>query len=142
MNRAKRGFIDHVAPVAAISGVPVRIVGLRPRALADVGRQIAVDVAEDRRDRPAFLGHDPVEDWLNHVIPALMLFRTYVAGHDLQLSKLTIDAHSSTGIDAEQAIGIQPMTGPAIPLSPPTNNQFGEQNLREWVDTVPVPYAQ
>ena len=83
-----------------------------------------------------------VEDWLNHVIPALMLFRTYVAGHDLQLSKLTIDAHSSTGIDAEQAIGIQPMTGPAIPLSPPTNNQFGEQNLREWVDTVPVPYAQ
>jgi len=71
-----------------------------------------------------------------------MLFRTYVAGHDLQLSKLTIDAHSSTGIDAEQAIGIQPMTGPAIPLSPPTNNQFGEQNLREWVDTVPVPYAQ
>jgi hypothetical protein len=89
---------------------------------------------------PRLAQNPPVEDWLNHVVPALMLFRSYVAGHDLQLTKFTLDAHSSTGIDAVQGIGEQPHTGPNIPLCPPANAQFGEANLRNWIDTIPVPY--
>lgn len=83
-----------------------------------------------------------VEDWLNCVIPALMLFRTYVAGHDLQLSKFTIDAHSSSGIDSQEHVGTEPMSGQDIVLVAPGNAQFGEQALRNWLDSVPVPYHQ
>ena len=85
----------------------------------------------------------PVEDWLNHVIPALMLFRTYVAGHGLKMSKLTIDAHSSTGVDIEQRVGTQPFAGGAIAshLQRPANHQFGKENLVKWIESIPVPYA-
>jgi hypothetical protein len=84
----------------------------------------------------------PVEDWLNHVVPALMLFRTYVAGHHLRLSKLTIDAHSSTGIDAQQNIGAGPATAADFHLEPPTNPQFGLGNLRRWINSIPTPYLR
>jgi hypothetical protein len=90
---------------------------------------------------PPLANDPPVEDWVNCVIPALMLFRTYVAGHGLQMSKLTIDAHSSTGVDIQQGVGAQPETGANIQLQPPTNQQFGLQNLRDWIDGVPIPYA-
>ncbi len=45
------------------------------------------------------LGTDdqPVEDWFNHVVPALMLFRTYALKSERKISKFTIDVQSSSG---------------------------------------------
>lgn len=90
---------------------------------------------------PPLAAQPPVEDWLNQVIPALMLFRTYIVGHNLQLGNLSIDAHSSTGIDANNGVGSQPQPGANINLFAPTNPQFGEQNLRNWLNDVDVPYT-
>src|ERR1700730_14657234 len=48
------------------------------------------------------LGTDdqPVEDWLNHVVPALMLFRCYILSSRRQLPKFTIDVQASAGHNA------------------------------------------
>lgn len=37
------------------------------------------------------------EDWMNHVIPALMYFRSIANHANLRISKFTIDAHSEAG---------------------------------------------
>jgi hypothetical protein len=90
---------------------------------------------------PPLAAQPEVEDWLNQVIPALMLFRTYIVGHNLQLDGLSIDAHSSTGIDANSGVGSQPQAGANINLTTPTNPQFGVKNLRNWLNDVVVPYT-
>ena len=77
------------------------------------------------------------EDWLNHVAPALMLFRSYVAHHNLTLARFTVDAHSVAFMDLSDptmpaGAGVQ--TGADIALSTPTNPQSGEGNVRAFVD--------
>ena len=39
----------------------------------------------------------PSEDWFNHVIPALMYFRAIVEHSGMNVSKMTLDAHSEAG---------------------------------------------
>jgi hypothetical protein len=39
----------------------------------------------------------PVEDWLNHIVPALMLFRAFVLKSNSKLKQLTLDVQSSSG---------------------------------------------
>ena len=81
-------------------------------------------------------GHD-TDDWLNHVAPALMLFRSYVVHNGLTLSRFTIDAHSVAFVDLSDAaapIGTSPCTGAAVALESPTNAQAGEKDLRKFVD--------
>lgn len=82
----------------------------------------------------------PVEDWLNHVIPALMLFRSYVIKYPGSLSKYTLDIQASTGFSPKSGFGSQPVAGNNIQLYPPTNAQFGESNLRNWLNNVAYPY--
>jgi hypothetical protein len=42
---------------------------------------------------------EPVEDWLNHVVPALMLLRAYLTTTGRPLKKFTLDCQSSAGYD-------------------------------------------
>lgn len=86
------------------------------------------------------LASDPMhpEDWLNRVIPALMLVRAYALKKGLTVSRFSIDAHSSTGHDGKY--GDPPLAQPI--LMTPGNGSFGEKNLNDWLDavTAAVPY--
>jgi hypothetical protein len=88
------------------------------------------------------LGTDdqPVEDWFNHVVPALMLFRSYIITSGRMLSKCTIDVQTSTGYSPNTDYGNPPMGGGEVSLYQPTNAQFGERNLREWLSGISFPY--
>jgi hypothetical protein len=99
----------------------------------------------------------PVEDWLNHVIPALMLFRAYCAAKPLAVDDFSLEVHSASsgyvpvlparpeqGIEARPEYGHKAQSGNAIPLYPSPNphHQYGEANLRNWIDNIrwnPVP---
>lgn len=82
----------------------------------------------------------PVEDWFNHVVPALMLFRSYIISSGRPLTKCTLDVQASTGYSPNTNYGSPPLNGAAAPLYQPTNVQFGEQNLRSWLTNVQFPY--
>ena len=82
----------------------------------------------------------PVENWFNHVIPALMLFRSFVVDSERELTKYTLDIQSSAGMNPETGFGTPPEAGHAINLYPPNNSQFGEANLRNWLDDIEYPY--
>jgi hypothetical protein len=94
---------------------------------------------------PKLHEYDVIEDWFNHVIPALMLLRTF-AVHLLadgrSLKKFSLDVQSSTGHDPLTNVGRQPLPGGTIPytLPPETGRAFGLQNLIGWLDGVTWPY--
>ena len=46
---------------------------------------------------PALGSQNASEDWFNHVIPALMYFRSLVEHANLDVYNFTIDAHSEAG---------------------------------------------
>ena len=83
---------------------------------------------------------NPVEDWFNHVIPALMLFRAYVLDSGRELPKFTLDIQSSAGRDRDSDFGTPPLTGGDIELYDTRQAQFGEKNLRRWLTGVKYPY--
>src|SRR5690348_16853257 len=49
-----------------------------------------------------------VEDWFNHVVPALMLFRAYVRSTSGRLTRFTLDVQSSAGFDEDGKFGDAP----------------------------------
>ena len=64
------------------------------------------------------------EDWFNHVVPALMLFRSYVLTRQLPVKAFTLEAQSSTGYRRETEFGSPPMQAeyirtyePSLPAS-------------------------
>jgi hypothetical protein len=81
-----------------------------------------------------------VEDWFNHVIPALTLFRTYVQTSGRRLRNYTLDAQCSTGYDEARHYGSAPKDGHHVTLRKPTNSAFGEKKLRDWIDKLAYPY--
>jgi hypothetical protein len=89
------------------------------------------------------LGADqPVEDWFNHVIPALMLFRAYVMESGRALSKFTVDVQSSAGANPETGYGNVPLGPNQIHFYQPSHpGHFGLANLRQWIQAIPYPYA-
>ena len=87
--------------------------------------------------------HDrPIDDWLNHVVPALMLFRTYVTSRpDGTLQKFTIDTNSSSGYKRSTGFGSPPLVAnEAAPYDPVNKGHFGKKNLRDWLDGLDFPY--
>ena len=86
------------------------------------------------------IGADPTtpEDWMNCVVPALMLFRSYALKRSLVIQKFSLDAQTSTGASG----GVLLHDGDHHPFDPGASNRFGEQNLRDWLkDTVTrIPY--
>lgn len=94
---------------------------------------------------PKLHEHDAVEDWFNHVVPALMLLRSF-AVHLLadgrRLDKFSIDVQSSTGHDPTTGVGTPPQPVGDVSYSQPSNagRAFGLRNLQDWLDGVTWPY--
>ena len=101
----------------------------------------------------------PVEDWLNHVVPALMLFRTFAIKSPSELRQFTLDVQSSAGYQKSTAFGSPPLSGTDMKLATkqakkatgkakkirkklyaPGNGSFGEKNLIDWLDDIEYPY--
>ncbi len=81
--------------------------------------------------------HTP-EDWLNRVIPPLMLFRTFVITAGRELSRFTVSTNTQSSYDSEADIGEAPSND--IDLWEPHNQQFGRQKLWDWLANIPCPY--
>jgi hypothetical protein len=80
---------------------------------------------------------------LNHIIPALMLFRTYILSSRRRVPLFTIDVQSSSGYSQTTLQGTRARPGNGqrrVQLYPPGNNSFGESNLRDWLDGITFPY--
>lgn len=88
------------------------------------------------------LGTDdqPVEDWFNHVVPALMLFRSYALKSERKISKFTIDVQSSSGHNPATDFGAAPLSSDDIKLYDPNNDAFGKKKLKKWLDEIEYPY--
>lgn len=61
-----------------------------------------------------------LEDWFNHVVPALMLFRSYVLTKRLAVKALTLDARSSTGYRRDLGVGSPPLQAEQVRLYEPS----------------------
>lgn len=89
--------------------------------------------------------YDAVEDWFNHVVPALMLLRSFAVfllTDGRSLKKFSIDVQSSTGHDPGTRVGTPPLAADDIAYSQPVGRAFafGLQNLKDWIDGVEWPY--
>jgi hypothetical protein len=89
---------------------------------------------------PAIGSDHPSEDWLNHVVPALMYFRCLVEHASLKVTKLTIDAHSEAGFrdTAPGTVGQPIQVADSIQLYTPglaggTEAILSESRLRDFV---------
>jgi|SRR6185312_6336692 len=94
---------------------------------------------------PKLHGGHPTEDWFNHVVPALMLLRTFamhVVASGRSIDKFSIDVQSSTGYNPISGIGQLPVDSKSISYSNPSNagKAFGKRNLRSWLDGITWPY--
>lgn len=86
-----------------------------------------------------------VEDWFNHVVPALMLLRAFAVfatGTGRKVTKFSIDAHSSTGYNPVTDVGTLPLPGPDVPFTEPSKPglKFGFLKMVEWLEGVGWPY--
>ena len=93
------------------------------------------------------------EDWFNHVVPALMLFRCYVLTHRLVVTNITLDAQTSTGYRRAAELGNPPLPAEEIRLyepsvradsagAPPADRSHEEQEwalLEDWLDAINFP---
>lgn len=84
----------------------------------------------------------PTEDWFNHVVPALMLFRTMVLAENKPIKKFTLDAQSSTGFNKKSKFGTQPLLLAKNKglLYEPQAKHFGKKNLINWISEIKSPY--
>lgn len=82
------------------------------------------------------------EDWFNCVIPALMLFRSYLVSSGRPLSRFTLDAQSSTGYDKDGKFGSPALPADKIQLCSTTQPQFGAANLKTWMRDIGFPYPR
>lgn len=79
------------------------------------------------------------EDWLNHVVPALMFLRSYIRSKNLQLKFFTVDAASISFLDHSDPaslLGTAPQDGNQIALVQPTNTQSAIGTIQAFVDTA------
>src|ERR1700741_3955060 len=69
------------------------------------------------------------EDWLNEVVPALMLFRAYCLAKKIKVTFFTLDASSVTRLDtsdAQAVVGTDIESGDEKAFCEPTNQQSSE----------------
>ena len=87
---------------------------------------------------PALGTQNASEDWFNHVIPALMYFRSLVEHAQLEVYNFTIDAHSEAGHRGKH----DPVVGQPIkdstaittyPANPAYDNALSEDRLRKFI---------
>jgi hypothetical protein len=94
---------------------------------------------------PKLHGQHPTEDWFNHVIPALMLLRSfaqYAPSVGCSIDKFSIDVQSSTGYNPVTNVGTPPLPAAQITFSQPSRSgrAFGKQQLDAWLDAITWPY--
>ena len=85
----------------------------------------------------------PTEDWFNHVVPALMLFRTFIVNNKASLTKFTLDVQTSTGFNPASGFGTAPEKDAGkgnFILYTPNNSAFGKSNLEDWILGITSPY--
>jgi hypothetical protein len=95
---------------------------------------------------PQLHGEHLVEDWFNHVVPALMLLRAFArhaARTGRNIRKFSIDVQSSTGLNPETEVGVPPLAADQIAYHQPPRfrRAFGLRNLQAWIDGIGWPYA-
>ena len=79
------------------------------------------------------------EDWLNHVIPALMYFRSIVEHSGMNVGRFTIDAHSEAGYrGGVPPAGAKTADGNSVHLyatnlNPDQDAKLSERRLRQFV---------
>lgn len=96
---------------------------------------------------PKLHGQQQTEDWFNHVIPALMMLRTFArhaAATGRALRKFTLDVQSSTGFNLVGNIGVPPLSADQIDYSQPSRpgRSFAQQRLQTWMETIRWPYQE
>lgn len=85
----------------------------------------------------------PIEDWFNEVIPALMLFRAFIvhgANHGVTLSKFSLESQTSTGYHEVNGFGDLPRPAVQGGFHPASQTSFGRNNLEAWINGVNWPY--
>jgi len=73
---------------------------------------------------------DGREDWLNHVVPALMFLRAYVVKNEMTLNSFTVQAHSLSWIETP---GVP--SGEELEFATPSDPQSSERDLRAFVNS-------
>jgi hypothetical protein len=79
------------------------------------------------------------EDWLNDVVPALMLFRSYCLAKKIEVKFFTLDASSVTRLDASDPAAIVGTTiesGANKIFCDPTNQQSSEKRIRRAMTSM------
>jgi hypothetical protein len=88
------------------------------------------------------------EDWFNHVVPALMLFRAFALAAPHRVNSVTLDVHSSTGYRRASSYGTPPLGADEISLFEPrrlasAGHDFADDgswsDLEEWLDDIKFP---
>jgi hypothetical protein len=102
-----------------------------------------------RYPRIGMLGvESPPEDWFNHVVPALMLFRAFALAGPHRVKSVTLDVHSSTGYRRASSFGTPPLAVDEIALFEPrrltsvAHDVAGDGTwfeLSEWLDGIKFP---
>ena len=89
---------------------------------------------------PALGAEHPSEDWMNHVVPALMYFRSIVEHSNMNVTKFTLDAHSEAGYRQHAAppVGEPIAPGNTITMYPPglapaSELVLSENRLKQFV---------
>jgi hypothetical protein len=83
---------------------------------------------------------EKVEDWFNHVVPALMLFRNYLLKSKRKLTGYTLDVQSSAGYNPSRKFGKPPLASAKVSLYIPTRKTFGVKKLKAWLADDRFPY--
>lgn len=79
------------------------------------------------------------EDWLNDVVPALMVFRSYCLAKKIKVTFFTLDTSSVTRLDTSDPgaiVGTEIESGDDKRFCNPTNQQSSEKRLRRAVTSM------
>jgi hypothetical protein len=82
-------------------------------------------------------GGETYEDWLNHIAPAIMFFRSFIMSRNIKLKFFTIDSFSISQVDhsdPDTRYGEVPKLGQYLDFAEPTNSQSSVEALRTFVD--------
>jgi hypothetical protein len=79
------------------------------------------------------------EDWLNDVVPALMVFRAYCLAKKITVTFFTLDSNSVTRLDTSDPgaiVGTPIESGEDKRFCEPTNNQSSEKRLKRAITAM------
>ncbi len=81
------------------------------------------------------------EDWFNHVVPALMYFRSIVEHSGMTVTRFTLDAHSEAGYRNTPTAGAPIHQADKIQmydtdLAPEHEAKLSEERLRQFVSAA------